>query len=247
MAVPESTWASWKEALGLDFGTLWDCLKNWIRSLVSLNFKSAEFWWTQVGVATGQVVDRLRTGIEYVGTDVTDWVTIKLAAVDTLLDGLREDLSTTWYKLGHSIYSSWHTAVTWAEAKRDEAVAWINTAFEDTKRWAADSWTWIKNESDVIATWFEEKANGIATWFEEQAAAIGTWFTEKATALNTWIDELFAPITTWWEEKKAWFNQFTTDRMNELVAFWEDPGGYIAGYVMDWYAWIVTEWIHTNL
>jgi len=171
-----SWWASWREAMGLDFQSLWNCIKNWIRFLISLDFTHAAQWWGFTVTATGEVAWRIQRACEHVVERVED-------AVDGIATGIENWVTEKYAWLDQYVVDTWDRFVgIWG---------WIGTKGEGAWGWVRDKgsivWDWIQTHSDEIATWFETQFDRITDWFVTKSDAIATWFEDQAVIIGEWF------------------------------------------------------------
>ena len=239
MSTSASTWESWRTAVGLDFQTILNCAKNWIRSLVSLSPSSAAFWLEQIGLAIVVFVNRIIVAFGYIASDaeeyatnlvrpIEDWVNSLVTPIRNAVNNFYADIHDLWTTIGELAGRPIGATLAWVLDQLAIIKDWVNAEYAEARTKAIASWDWIQNAKALIDDWFATKTEELSRWLDTRSGA-----------LNAYIDNLFAPLREWWDSERARLSAFTTDRINQMIAFLEDPGTFIAGYVLDWLEWII--------
>jgi len=239
MATSAQTWESWRTAIRLDYETFGNCVQTWTYYLIHLNKAKAAEWWGYVVLAAKVIMERLVVGFGYIASDaegyadslvtpIEDWVNDLVSPIKNAVNGFYADIHDLWTSIGQLWGRPVGATLAWVLNQLAILKDWVNAEYAGAKTKAIASWDWIQNEKALIDKWFAAKSAEIASWFDT-----------KSAALYTYMDSLFAPLQAWWETQRAKLDALTTERINQIIIFLEDPGKFIAGYVLDWLEWII--------
>ena len=85
------------------------------------------------------------------------------------------------------------------------------------------------------------KGDSVWNWISTKAASVWEWISTKAASVWEWITTAGANIKTWWDTTNETLSTFIEQYLNALIWFLDDPGRYIADWVVDTLEYIVSE------
>lgn len=197
----------------------WDNIKLYIQSIAFLITSEAEFWADKAVETVEEYADGI---VETVETWANTAITNVETAVTNLVNGIASvwgSITSLWATFGYDISNTAITVVDWVNEQIDAAIEGIEGITTEVMSWITGAWDWVRDKSGTVWEW-------ITTW---------------SCAVVDWIIGAGANVESWYDEQYTWLSDLFTNKKDELADFLDDPGRFIADWVVDSLEYIVAE------
>lgn len=203
----------------VDTAEAWDNIKLYIQAIAFLIT-------SEIGVVAGNIADDVQDYADGIVEALEDWASTAITnietAVTTLINGIInvwDSIVAIWGRFGAELLDTSLTVVEWIEAQVTAAIEGVEGITAEILNWIIEAWDWVS-------------VKGTEVW---------TWITTKAESVWSWITGIGASVESWYDEQYDWLSDLFMNKREELADFLDDPGGYIADWVVDSLEYIVAE------
>ncbi len=230
-------------------------LESMVRAIISLDWASLNIIWILLRADWRNLWDNVESYALEVGQAAEDWINLQAANIWSSLQLALDWIGLTWDSLGSEISSGWYTAVSWAEAKKDEAIEWAKVRYDAAKVWASNAWDWVRDRGPATWDWIRDKSCTVWSWISDKSGTVWDFVSYPGVVLWNWFLGVRMVIEEWWAYNASWVDTWRTTYLqyyldlfdnyrDDLLSLLEDPPTFSLKLILLDHAeqWLYERW-----
>lgn len=205
------------------------------------NYKERVKYWNRIVQDCLLIADKISRKANDVVTIIEEWAKARYDWAKNQIGPLWDSFVAVWSRFGAAILDGAWTVVSWVEDKTTAVVQWVLSNYEEARKEAIAAYTWILEWGNNAALWFAEKSAEVWNWISTKAGSVWDWINTKAGTVWDWISTKAGLVWDWITKYSAWITTLFETGREQLAAFLDDPGRFIADWVVDTFEYIISE------
>lgn len=234
----------WLWNLGYHFEWLIQYVWNWIRYTITWNQPMRDLAWYNIGRRLSLIAGHIWSGFQTTYNAAVDWAS---PWITDLVNGVRNiwnSITSVWSRFGADLLDTAHTVVSWVTQAANNVWYWVLDRYEESRTWALNAWNWVKDRSGKVWSWIQSKSGPVWDWISSKANVVWEWISNTGSAVWDWISGPGVRLESWEALNAAYYEGLRETHGNRLLAFLQDPGGFILEYILDSIEWLVSEIVY---
>ena len=217
---------------------------EWAKAWVTFNFPRQDECSRKIGERAIWIGQHIWNGAQLVYQAALDWVSPWINSILDTITSVWDSITSVWARFGADILETAHTVVSWVTEAANNVWYWVLARYEDARTWASDAWEWVKSKAGIVWEWIQSKSAAVWDWIATKSTAVWDWISLKANVVWDWIRGPGDQIESWQAFNAAYYEDLRETHGNRLLAFLQDPGGFILEYILDSIEWLVSEIVY---
>lgn len=234
---------SWISDLAYMFRELGKDAGWYIFYWIFYNYQKRITYWNRIVQDCNLIADKISHKADDVVRIVEDWAKARYDAARNAISGLWDSITSLWGKFGYEITNTGHSVVSWVWGRISDVKNWATSRYDNAKSWASAAWSWVASKGTTVWDWIRDNSWEVWSWIRDLSGEVWDWIRDKSGTVWTWITGKGTEIETWYDQNHKILTDLFIEKREELATFLDDPGRYIADWVVDLMEYIFAEFV----